>query len=118
LRAKHYVVDTLALGQKKFMGVAKIDPTAPARRIDILITPEASYGFALMYFTGSMDFNIGVRKVALEKGYTMNEYGLTPLTDAPPPPLLASEEDIFNFLGLKAIKPKKRIDATSVKKLK
>jgi DNA polymerase beta len=115
LLAKGYVIDTLALGQKKFMGVARVGDNTP-RRIDIMVTPEANYGFALMYFTGSMDFNIGVRRVALEKGYTMNEHGLTPLSDAaPPPPVLASEAEIFDFLGLKTIKPKKRIDATSVK---
>jgi DNA polymerase/3'-5' exonuclease PolX len=115
LRAKRYIIDTLALGQKKFMGVARVGDNTP-RRIDIMVTPEANYGFALMYFTGSMDFNIGVRRVALEKGYSMNEHGLTPMSDTVPhPPVLASEADIFDFLGLKTIKPKKRIDATSVK---
>ena len=110
-----YVIDTLALGNKKFMGISKVGEHA--RRLDIMITPEENYGFAIMYFTGSMKFNIGMRQIALNKGYSMNEYGLTPLRGIQPAPFLASEEDIFKFLGLQVIHPKKRADADILAKM-
>jgi DNA polymerase (family 10) len=40
-----------------------------------VIVPE-SYGAALQYFTGSKDHNIALRKIALDKGYKLSEYGL------------------------------------------
>jgi DNA polymerase/3'-5' exonuclease PolX len=94
------------MGNKKFMGVSQVDKTF--RRLDMLITPEEEYAFALMYFTGSAKFNIGVRKIALEKGYSLNEHGLTPKKNIANPPILKSEEEIFNFLGIKMIEPRKR----------
>lgn len=110
-----YVIDTLALGSKKFMGISKVGEHA--RRLDIMITPEEQYGFAIMYFTGSMKFNIGMRQIALNKGYSMNEHGLTPLRGIQPAPFLASEEAIFKFLGLQVIHPKKRADANILAKM-
>jgi DNA polymerase/3'-5' exonuclease PolX len=112
-----YIVDVLALGKKKFMGVSQIDPNAPVRRLDIMITPEAEYAFSIMYFTGSMKFNIGVRRIALGKGYSMNEHGFTPKSGHPPAPVLKTEAEIFAFLGLKTIKPTDREDETILNKL-
>lgn len=113
-----YVTDTLALGEKKFMGVCKIQEGAKARRLDLLLTPEREYGFAIMYFTGSDKFNVAVRKVALEKGYSMNEHGFTPKEGAAAPPLLGTEEDIFRFLGFQMIPPKERKDGKILDKKK
>ncbi|MBU1017737.1 hypothetical protein KKA33_01775 [Patescibacteria group bacterium] len=45
-------------------------------QVDIRFVPEESYGAALLYFTGSKDYNVMMRKVAIEKGYLLNEYGL------------------------------------------
>jgi DNA polymerase beta len=101
-----YVTDVLAMGDKKFMGVCKITETA--RRLDIMITPAAEYAFAVMYFTGSDKFNVGMRKIALEKGYSMNEHGFTPKEGYPAAPMMNTEEDIFRFLGFKVILPKER----------
>lgn len=106
LKELKYVTDTLALGDKKFMGVCKIDDNK-YRRLDILYTPEEQYGYAILYFTGSMKFNIAVRKKALERGYSLNEHGFTPNEGVP---LLKTEEEILNFLGIKMIDTKKRKD--------
>ncbi|MDH5795062.1 MAG: helix-hairpin-helix domain-containing protein, partial [Candidatus Bathyarchaeota archaeon] len=38
-------------------------------QVDLRILKEESYGSALMYFTGSKDHNIELRKVAMDKGY-------------------------------------------------
>ena len=63
-------------GTTKFMGVC--DKTG-GYRLDIRFIPKESFGTALMYFTGSKNFNTLVRTEALKKGYTLEEYGLYPL---------------------------------------
>jgi DNA polymerase (family 10) len=40
------------------------------------VVPEESYGAALHYFTGSKAHNIAVRKLGLERGLKINEYGV------------------------------------------
>ena len=44
--------------------------------LDLRVVPEESYGAALLYFTGSKEHNIEMRKRAIERGYKLNEYGL------------------------------------------
>ena len=105
-----YIIETLASGKSKFMGLCKLSPDLPARRIDILIAEPSYYYFALLYFTGSYSFNIYMRKIALEKGYSLSEYGikgkdnkLIDTSDA-----IKSEEDIFKFLNIPYVAPDKR----------
>ena len=43
---------------------------------DIRILPEESFGAALQYFTGNKPHNIELRKIALDKGWKLNEYGI------------------------------------------
>jgi DNA polymerase (family 10) len=45
-------------------------------RVDLRIIKKKSFGAALMYFTGSKDHNIKLRKIAISKSYKLNEYGL------------------------------------------
>jgi DNA polymerase beta len=61
-------------GTTKFMGVCE-----DGYRLDIRFIPKESFGAALMYFTGSKEFNTMVRTEALKQGYTLEEYGLYPL---------------------------------------
>ncbi len=44
--------------------------------VDIRVLPEKSYGSALQYFTGSKEHNIAIRRIAIEKGLKLSEYGL------------------------------------------
>ena len=44
--------------------------------VDLRVLPQVSYGAALQYFTGSRAHNIEVRKIAVKKGYKINEYGV------------------------------------------
>jgi len=44
--------------------------------MDIRVVPKKSYGAALQYFTGSKEHNISLRKIAIDKGLKLNEYGL------------------------------------------
>lgn len=50
--------------------------TAGGLQVDLRIVPEQHYGAALMYFTGSKEHNVKLRSRALEKGLTLNEWGL------------------------------------------
>lgn len=118
MKEKNYVTDVLAQGDKKFMGVSKINKSAKARRIDILLTPEEEFGFAVLYFTGSDKFNVALRSVALDKGYSMNEHGFTPKEGVIPAPELRTEEEILNFLGFNMIAPKLRTDGSILDKNK
>lgn len=75
------------------------------RRIDFELVEPNEWAFALMYFTGSKNFNKYIRGIAKENGYTLNQKGLTNGTfDVH----ADKEEDIFDFLGLAYISPKDR----------
>jgi DNA polymerase beta len=115
IKATYPIVEILALGPKKCMAIIKLTPTAPARRLDLLLTPAAEYPYALFYFTGSDKFNVAVRSHALELGYSLNEHTLSIVEQSMPvPPLVETEQDIFSFLGLKYIPPTERVDEKQV----
>jgi DNA polymerase (family 10) len=49
---------------------------ASGLQVDMRVVPEESFGAALYYFTGSKAHNIAVRRMALERGLKINEYGV------------------------------------------
>lgn len=100
---KKYIIEKLALGKYKFMGICKIENIA--RRIDILIAPDKEYPFSLLYFTGSYVFNIMMRKYAKSIGLTLNEHGFKPHVNV----IFKTEKDIFDYLKLAYVKPENRI---------
>jgi len=106
---RHYIVEVLALGDHKCLAICQL-PGKPARRLDLLLTPDEEYAYSLLYFTGSDKFNVACRQHALSMGYTLNEHTLTPLRDAPKIPYMKTEKDIFHFLGLRYVAPSKRVD--------
>ena len=114
LEAESYIIESLALGNNKFMGLCKLSPELPARRIDILIADPSHYYFALLYFTGSYSFNIYMRKIALKKGLSLSEYGFKDLKDnskniIDTTDIIHSEEDIFKYLDMEYVEPHKRL---------
>lgn len=107
----YLLADNFAHGSKKYMGVARIAPGSTVRRVDLLLTPPSEHAFALLYFTGSKEFNVHVRKMALQKGLSLNEHGLTDTRTRQrinPTPALATEKDILTYLGVDWVPPKKR----------
>jgi DNA polymerase (family 10) len=46
-------------------------------QVDLRVVPEDSFGAALLYFTGSKAHNIELRRIAIDNGMSLNEYGLT-----------------------------------------
>ena len=45
-------------------------------QVDLRVVPQSSYGAALQYFTGSKEHNVEMRRIAQQRGYKLNEYGL------------------------------------------
>ena len=76
-------------------------------QIDVRLLPEKSWGAALQYFTGSKMHNVSVRQRALKRGYTLSEYALARLDDGSTV-AGATEEEIYNALGLDWIPPELR----------
>lgn len=81
---------------------------------DLRVVHPDNYGAALLYFTGSKEFNVSLRRRAIDRGMHLNEYGLFEGTadrpqDSGSTPLAArSEQEIFKALGLPDIPPELR----------
>ena len=105
-----YLTCMLARGTKKYMGMGKIDSSPCHRRIDIMYTKPSEYPFAILYFTGSGEFNVRMREDALKQGYTMNEYSIKhsdsgEIVDK----TFHTECEIFKFLGYEYLNPEDRL---------
>lgn len=110
--------DVLAKGPTKIMAVASIDEYY--RHLDIFYHPKETFPFAILFTTGSKEFNVKMRKFALEKGYSLNEQNLTKKSPTGPKvtqneymnsinkEFPETEKDIFNFLGYPYISPELR----------
>ncbi len=73
--------------------------------MDLRVVPSNSYGSALQYFTGSRDHNIVTRKIAIEKGLKLSEYGIF---KGAKHIAGATEEEVYKTLGLPWIAPELR----------
>lgn len=90
--------------------------------VDLRILPEQSFGAALVYFTGSKDHNIRLRKRAIERGWRLSEYGLFEACEgqekddpwAGKQIAGALEEDVYRSLDLTWIPPEMREDRGEV----
>ena len=73
--------------------------------MDIRVVPKRSYGSALQYFTGSKEHNIVTRKIAIDKGLKLSEYGLFRGSK-----MIAgeNEEGIYKILGMDWMPPEMR----------
>lgn len=78
-------------------------------QIDLRVVPEASFGAAWQYFTGSKAHNVRLRELAQKRGWTLNEYALK---EEKSDKVIASrtEEEIYAALGLVCPSPELRED--------
>jgi len=76
-------------------------------QVDVRLLPEASYGAALQYFTGSKAHNVTLRQRALKMGYTLNEWALARLDDGSTV-AAKTEEAIYSALGMDWMPPEMR----------
>ena len=110
--------NVISKGPIKIMAVAAIDEIH--RHLDIFYYASDVYPFALLFTTGSKEFNVNMRNHAIKKGYSLNERNLTHnspsgsyvtedeymrIISKPKP---ETELDIFKFLDFKYVSPKDR----------
>ena len=69
-------------------------------QVDCRVVEAKSFGAALVYFTGSKDFNIKLRQIAIKKGLKVNEYGVFRNNKFI---CGRTEEEVFKALGLSYI---------------
>ena len=81
-------------------------------QVDLRVLPEESYGAALIYFTGSKDHCVHIRRLAQRMELSLNEYGLFRGAES-----IAgrTEEEVYRALGLEWIAPELREDRGEVK---
>ena len=77
--------------------------------VDLRVLPVVRWGTLLNYFTGSKAHNVKLRELALKRGYSLNEHAFTPLAGGPEI-LCATEEAVYEQLGLAYISPRLRED--------
>lgn len=77
---------------------------------DLRVVQPSEFPFALVYFTGSKEHNIRLRSRALERGWSLNEYGFTVQKGATPPPPIHEERELYRALDLQEIPPELRED--------
>ena len=121
-KSKFLVGHLTVKGHTKYMGVCHTLIRSPCgekyvtlngigRRIDIRFVPYVSYYPSMLYFTGCGEFNVRMRIIANQRGFTLNEYGLFLYDGADKGDIverITSERDIFDIIGIKYIRPRMR----------
>ena len=94
------VVNVIAHGETKSSVKLK-----SGMNVDLRVVPAESYGAALNYFTGSKDHNVALRKIAVARGWKLNEYGLF---KGDKKIAGKTEEEVYKALGMDYIEPELR----------
>lgn len=73
--------------------------------IDLEVVKPKSFGAASQYFTGNKEHNVSLRKIAIKKGWKLNEYGIFKENNY----LFGeTEEQLYGKLGMDWIPPEMR----------
>ncbi len=82
-------------------------------QVDLRVVEPESYGAALQYFTGSKEHNVSIRKIGVEMGLKVNEYGVFERSSDR---RVAgdSEHGVYESLGLGFIPPELREDSGEI----
>lgn len=80
-----------------------------AFQVDLRLVDDSEFGAAMQYFTGSQAHNVHVRRLAKQKGLKVNEYGVFRIDDESRI-AGASEQDVYQAIGLPWIPPELRED--------
>jgi DNA polymerase beta len=91
--------------ETKYMGFAKYKDN-PFRRIDIRYVAHDVFPSALLYFTGSAELNLKMRKIAKSMKLKLSEYGLT--KEDGTKLKIQSEYDVFKILKIEYLAPRLR----------
>jgi len=89
-------------------------------QVDLRILPKDRIGTAMQYFTGSKDHNVRIREIARAQGLSLNEEALSPIDDSgkiiedAPKIYCATEEEVYESLGLQWVPPEMREDSGEI----
>lgn len=103
-------IDTLGAGKSRLTILVKIYDLV--RHVDILLIDLDNYYAALVYFTGSAEFNIAMRAHAKKMDMLLNQNGLLKNGRNIP---ITSERHLFELLKLKYVEPQFRRDYNDIK---
>jgi len=78
-------------------------------RAQVWVHPPEKFGTALQYATGSKDHNVALRQLALDKGLSLSEHSFE-RTKGRGEIFCATEEEVYQTLGLPWIPPELRED--------
>jgi DNA polymerase (family 10) len=81
-------------------------------RAQLWVHPPERFGTALQYATGSKDHNVRLRELSLKKNLSLSEHGFT--RDDESEILCATEEEVYEVLGIPWIPPEVREDRGEV----
>ncbi len=88
---------------------------------DCRVVSDKSFGAALVYFTGSKNFNIKLRTIAIKMGFKINEYGIFAQGKSRSKSALRdkylagrTEEEVFKLLKMCYIPPELREDSGEI----
>ncbi len=76
-------------------------------QVDLRVVEEGQFWTALQYFTGSKDHNIAIRRRALERGWSLSEYGMKDEKSGENR-TGSTEQDLYRMLDLPYIEPELR----------
>ncbi len=108
-----FVQEVLAAGPTKGSAIIRIE-TIPVH-VDVRVVPKESFGAAAQYFTGSKQHNVRLREIAVKTKLKLNEYGLF---KADKMIAGATEEEIYQKLGLDFVNPLLREDRGEIEAAK
>lgn len=90
---------------------AKLDGSTVTLNADLRVVTDEQFPFALVHFTGSKDHNVRLRKRAIDRGWSLNEYSMGSETKLVK---CADEADVYKKLGLTWVPPEMREDTGEV----
>lgn len=104
------VKDILAHGETKSSIL-----TQDGVQVDCRVVEAKSFGAALLYFTGSKNFNIRLRQMAIKKHLKINEYGIFFVKGKKEIYVAGkTEKDMFKALGMDYVEPELREDTGEI----
>ncbi|HYM52002.1 MAG TPA: DNA polymerase/3'-5' exonuclease PolX [Candidatus Dormibacteraeota bacterium] len=83
-------------------------------QVDLMVCSPAAWGTHLVHFTGNKDHNVALRGMALDRGLSLSEKGFK-VVETGELLLDATEEDVYERLGLPWIPPELREDEGEIK---
>ena len=122
LKKENLIEEFLSKGPVKSLVIGRLNKESIARRIDFLYSPPEEYAFAILYFTGSKEFNTAMRTIANNNNLTLSEHGFYKKINKVKEEKIVdvdfkTEKDIFDYLNMKYKEPNERIDENSIELL-